>query len=95
VVQVNQMIYLYNYIGGLKMILEWRQLIKYPDLIPAMSDEVKGLLDSMQELVPIFDKGNRLDSFLEWKRNCIELEVITPRDESLIINEMIHGCGGM
>lgn len=76
-------------------IVVWRDLIKYSNLLYMADERAIELLDIMQELVPIKWDFDRVGTFLKWKRTCREMGLIDARDESIITNEMIHGCGGM
>ena len=76
-------------------VIEWRNLVKYQDLIPSMNRRTFDLLEAMNDLVPIIYERSRLDTFLTWVRNCQELGLIDSVDKQGIQQEMIHGCGGM
>ena len=70
----------------------WTDLIKYPlckhDLVAC------ALMDTMQEIIPIVDKGNRIDTMLSWLRVCKREGIITLTEHMNIQQELIHGCGG-
>lgn len=84
------------------LITDWRQLMKYQDLIRFMPADVMELLDTMNELVPISTLassevgwGARLSIMTLWIRLChYDLRIITGNEKRKIQHEMIHGCGG-
>ena len=73
----------------------WKDLVKYPNLIPHMDSSVKDLLDTMSELIPIEWERDRLGTFLHWREACKEAGLITTKELHQINHEMIHGCGGL
>lgn len=79
----------------MESIVAWRDLIKYPNLIDRMPIKTLELLDTLQELMPIFWDRDRLGTMLTWLRNSQEAGLIDYMDKDAIITEMIHGCGGM
>lgn len=77
---------------------DWRNLMKYQDLIRYMPPALMELLDTMQSLVPIDIIGvsemSRTDAMLQWIRICYEHGIISGLEKREIQHEMIHGCGG-
>ncbi len=73
----------------------WTLLMKYPKLIPNMNSEVRDILNTLQELIPIRFYRSRLDTFLMWFARGRNLGLVTPQEDLRIKAEMIHGAGGM
>jgi len=72
----------------------WQEFIKYKNLIPVMDLKVKELFDILQDLIPIVWHYDRTGTFLSWRRKAKESGLINSREDGLISQEMIHGCGG-
>ncbi len=73
----------------------WMVLMKYPRLIPAMDTEVRDILNTLQELIPIKFYRSRLDTFLMWFSAGRALGLVTMQEDMKVKHEMIHGSGGM
>ena len=73
----------------------WTLLMKYPDLIPHMNDEVRDILNTLQELIPIRFYRSRLDTFLMWYAKGRDAGLVTFQEDMKVKHEMIHGSGGM
>ena len=75
--------------------MKWTDLVKYQNLIPNMPADVMDTLDTMNELIPIVQKRDRLGTFLQWRGACKDAGIIDGTDIIKINHEFIHGCGGL
>ena len=73
----------------------WTLLMKYPKLIPNMNSEVRDILNTLQELIPIKFYRSRLDTFLMWFSCGRALGLVNLQEDMKVKHEMIHGSGGM
>ncbi len=73
----------------------WTLLMKYPKLIPNMNGDVRDILNTLQELIPIRFYRSRLDTFLMWYHKGVTAGLITAQEDLRVKAEMIHGAGGM
>jgi len=73
----------------------WTMLMKYPKLIPNMNGEIRDILNTLQELIPIKFRRSRLDTFLMWWSCARALGLVTFQEDMKVKHEMIHGAGGM
>ncbi len=77
--------------------MNWQELMKYPNLIEsyqARNGTYEELFDTLQELIPIDDKGNRFTTFFHWIDTAIHNGLITKVEKMNIQTYLIHGYGG-
>lgn len=77
------------------IINNWRELIKYPQLLWQADARVIDILDTLHSLMPVKWVDDRSYSMIHWISMGKKCGLLNAHDESIIINEMIHGCGGM
>ena len=74
---------------------KWRKLVKYPELAKVANSQGAQIMDALDELIPIEDKGDRMTTFLSWINSGMDAGILTYSDKMAIQRELIDGCGGM
>jgi hypothetical protein len=76
--------------------MDWRDLMKYPELIPQVNGEHEDMMDAMQELIPLHQEAGdgRIDTFILWVADCKDQGVITLVEKMNLQHYLIHTYGG-
>lgn len=73
--------------------VDWRTLMKYP--VPEVNGSWEDMMDTMQDLIPVFFYRTKLDSLLHWMRRCKEQGLITYGEKHDLQHYLIHSYSGM
>ena len=73
--------------------VDWRTLMKYP--VPEVNGPWEDMMDTMQDLNPVFFYRTKLDSLLHWMRKCKEQGLITYGEKHDLQHYLIHSYSGM
>jgi len=74
--------------------MHWKSLMKYSELIPETNGKFEDMLDIMQELIPIKDRGDRTSTFIMWVAECRDQGLINGFEKMDLQHYLIHGYGG-
>jgi hypothetical protein len=73
----------------------WRDLMKYPHLVPDINGEFEDLLDALEDIIPIRPVSNdRVGTFIMWISFAVEIGLVTRSEKRDLQHYLIHGYGG-